>query len=120
MEFLLSWLTDHVDLSAVDDGSIGRRRASRLGERLTSAGLAVEGIRDLPAANGAEADALLDVDVTSNRPDCMSHLGLARELATALATPLRRPTVPFYGSRSSVGSEGENDALLAALDALRA
>ena len=106
MEFLLSWLADCVDLSSVDDRSNQKRRASRLGERLTSAGLAVEGIRDLPATDGAEADALLDVDVTSNRPDCMSHLGLARELATALSTPLRRPDVPFYGSRSSDGSEG--------------
>jgi len=38
------------------------------------------------------ADAVLDVDVTSNRPDALSMLGLARELAAALGTPLRAPS----------------------------
>lgn len=37
-------------------------------------------------------DAVLDVDVTSNRPDALSMLGLARELAAALGTPLRAPS----------------------------
>jgi phenylalanyl-tRNA synthetase beta chain len=38
------------------------------------------------------ADAVLDVDVTSNRPDALSLVGLARELAAALGTPLRAPS----------------------------
>ena len=36
-------------------------------------------------------DVVLDVEVTTNRPDCMCHLGIARELAAALAEPLREP-----------------------------
>ncbi|HEV7180411.1 MAG TPA: phenylalanine--tRNA ligase subunit beta [Candidatus Baltobacteraceae bacterium] len=36
-------------------------------------------------------DAVLDVDVTSNRPDAMSVVGLARELAAATGAELRLP-----------------------------
>ena len=39
-------------------------------------------------------DARLVVDVTPNRPDLLSHLGLARELAGALGKPLVLPAVP--------------------------
>lgn len=36
-------------------------------------------------------DTILEVDVTPNRPDCLSHLGIARELATVLKHPLKLP-----------------------------
>lgn len=35
------------------------------------------------------ADDILEVEVTSNRPDCLSHRGLARELAASLGLPLK-------------------------------
>lgn len=38
-------------------------------------------------------DTVLDVEVTPNRPDCLSHFGLAREISTALSLPLRPPVV---------------------------
>ena len=41
---------------------------------LTRVGLAVEGI------HAFGDDHVLDIDLTSNRPDCLSHLGVAREL----------------------------------------
>lgn len=31
-----------------------------------------------------EPDVILDIDITPNRPDCLSHLGIARELAITL------------------------------------
>ena len=41
---------------------------------------------------------VLDVEVTTNRPDCLSLVGLARELSAALGTPLRFPdTNVTYG-----------------------
>jgi phenylalanyl-tRNA synthetase beta chain len=46
-----------------------------LASRLTMVGLAVEGVHE------ADDDFVLDVDLTSNRPDCLSHLGIAREAA---------------------------------------
>jgi phenylalanyl-tRNA synthetase beta chain len=37
-------------------------------------------------------DAVMDIEVTPNRPDCLSHLGIARELAAALHESLREPS----------------------------
>ncbi len=77
MKLSLAWLGDYVDLP--DDGR-------EVADRLTAAGLAVEEIVDY------DGDTLFDVDVTTNRPDCMNHLGLAREVAVLLDQPLRRPS----------------------------
>jgi phenylalanyl-tRNA synthetase beta chain len=41
------------------------------------------------------ADVVLEVAVTPNRPDCLSVLGLAREVAALLREPLRHPEVDF-------------------------
>src|SRR6185437_10660594 len=52
-------------------------------------GLAVEGIHQ----HGG--DFVLDIDLTSNRPDCLSHLGVARELRASIgAEILEQPVVP--------------------------
>src|SRR5215207_7714057 len=47
-------------------------------------GFAVESIE-----GAGDADAVLDFEVTGNRPDCMSVVGMAREVATAYDLPLR-------------------------------
>jgi phenylalanyl-tRNA synthetase beta chain len=36
-------------------------------------------------------DTVLDLDITTNRPDCLCHLGIARELAAALGEGLDEP-----------------------------
>jgi phenylalanyl-tRNA synthetase beta chain len=36
-------------------------------------------------------DVVLDVEVTPNRPDCLCHVGIARELSAALGDQLREP-----------------------------
>jgi phenylalanyl-tRNA synthetase beta chain len=36
-------------------------------------------------------DVLLEVNVTPNRPDCLSHVGIAREVAALLGTRVRMP-----------------------------
>jgi phenylalanyl-tRNA synthetase beta chain len=46
-----------------------------LAERMTMAGLAVDAVRE------AGDDFVFEFDLTSNRPDCLSHLGIAREAA---------------------------------------
>ncbi|MFH1619033.1 MAG: phenylalanine--tRNA ligase subunit beta [bacterium] len=38
-----------------------------------------------------EKDRVLEVDVMPNRPDCLSHMGMARELAASLGLPLMKP-----------------------------
>ncbi len=48
--------------------------------------------QDLAAALGL-ADVVLEVAITANRSDCLSVLGLAREVAALLDQPLRHPEV---------------------------
>ncbi|HEX5757649.1 MAG TPA: phenylalanine--tRNA ligase subunit beta [Thermoanaerobaculia bacterium] len=79
MLFSLEWLSEYVEIPGGEDG------ARELARRLTGAGLAVE---QLARRDG---DLLFDVDVTTNRVDCMCHVGLAREVAVVLDEPLRRP-----------------------------
>jgi phenylalanyl-tRNA synthetase beta chain len=38
-------------------------------------------------------DTILDLEVTTNRPDCLCHVGIARELAAALGESLTEPPV---------------------------
>lgn len=81
MRFSCAWLARYVDLSDPVELSL----------QLTSAGLAVEQIERFNSQWGD--DTILDVEVTTNRPDAMCHFGLAREIATILDRPLRRPPV---------------------------
>src|SRR5262249_14553435 len=53
-------------------------------------------------------DAVLDFEVTSNRPDCMSVMGMAREVATAYGLQVRRPAV--RGAHASAKGSDETDA----------
>lgn len=41
-----------------------------------------------------DGDYVLDVETYSNRPDILSHLGIARELSVALGRPLKEPNWP--------------------------
>ncbi len=41
-----------------------------------------------------KADALFDLEITSNRPDLLSHLGVARELGVLLNKPVKLPASP--------------------------
>jgi len=55
--------------------------------------------RDVAESLG-EADRILEVELTPNRPDCLSHLGLARELAAYFRMPLRTPPTPALPART--------------------
>ncbi len=46
------------------------------------------------------ADTVIDIDLTPNRPDCLSLIGIAREIAAIQKTPLRYPDclLPATGS----------------------
>lgn len=65
--------------------------AHTLGERLTLAGLPTETFETY------EGDDVFDVEVTSNRSDCLSHVGIARELAALLKLPAVEPPVEVPG-----------------------
>lgn len=78
MKISYQWLRDYVDCQLAP---------RELAERLTRAGLETESIEP------AGADHVLTVETTSNRPDHLGHLGVAREVAWICDTPLRMPTV---------------------------
>ncbi len=59
---------------------------------LTDAGFPFDGQDELALSTGA-SDTLLDVEITSNRGDCLSHLGLAREVAAASDRALVLPSI---------------------------
>ena len=73
----LNWLKDYVDLPmSVDE----------LTERLTLTGLNLEGVEQV------EDDTAIDLEVTSNRPDCLGHVGVAREIAVLWQQELKKPS----------------------------
>jgi phenylalanyl-tRNA synthetase beta chain len=47
-----------------------------------------------PVREMYDSDVLLELEVTPNRPDLLSHYGMARELATLLKTPLKPLEIP--------------------------
>lgn len=73
MKISYNWLGELVKLTL---------NPKELAERLTMAGLAVEGIERIGD------DHVLDFDLTSNRPDALSHYGVAREAALICGTAL--------------------------------
>ena len=76
MKAPLSWLRDFVDVP----GS-----AEEIARTMSARGFAVEGIES------DHGDSVIDFEVTANRPDCMSVMGMAREIATAYGLQVRRP-----------------------------
>jgi len=87
MKIALDWIADY--LSPVPD-------APAAAEALMNAGLPVESIVDAMGAKGPTK--ILDVEVTSNRTDCFSFVGIARELAALTAGNLSMPKVDVQES----------------------
>ena len=77
MKILYDWLKEFVAVPFAP---------GELRERLSLAGIAVEGLEETPAGP------LLDLDLTINRPDCLGHYGVAREVAALTRKPL--PPLP--------------------------
>ena len=70
------WLQEFVDIPETPQ---------QLADRFTNVGLAVD------ALEIAGSDAIFELDVATNRPDCLSHLGVAREIAAIYGSELRTP-----------------------------
>lgn len=51
-----------------------------------------------PIGDLFDTDTLLELEITPNRPDCLSHLGIARELAALAKRPLKG--LAHYGANS--------------------
>ncbi len=84
------WLGEMVEFEAGPD---------RLAADLTQCGLVAEVIES------GSSDALLELELTTNRPDCLSHRGVAREIATLYRKTLRSRQVEFSESQPSTSSQ---------------
>jgi phenylalanyl-tRNA synthetase beta chain len=71
-----NWLTDYLKLDMP---------VEILTERLALAGLNHESTEEVGG------DLAIDLEVTSNRPDCLGHLGVAREIGVLFDRPVRFP-----------------------------
>ena len=88
MRLVISWLRDFVDVKA---------SAEQIAEKIGLRGFEVASVED----------EVIDFEVTANRPDCLSVIGLAREVATAFDIPF----APTPATSSASVPSGENGRL---------
>jgi phenylalanyl-tRNA synthetase beta chain len=79
LRILTSWLREFVDVPLP---------AAELASLLSMRGFEVASVEAL------DQDAVIDFEITANRPDCLSVIGLAREAATACRLQLHLPWDP--------------------------
>jgi phenylalanyl-tRNA synthetase beta chain len=75
MKIVYNWLKEFVDVTAP---------AAELRSRLSLAGIAVDSVEE------SVAGPVLDAEITTNRPDCLGHYGMAREVAAIYRLPVKR------------------------------
>jgi phenylalanyl-tRNA synthetase beta chain len=75
MKVLYSWLQDFVAVGAPSE---------ELASRLALSGTNIGGIENGPQG------AVIDAEITSNRPDCLSHYGIAREVGAIYKLALKQ------------------------------
>ena len=81
-----NWLKEYVSLEMP---------LAELEDRLAMSGLNHEGTQQIGE------DLAIDLEVTSNRPDCLGHMGVAREVSVLWDCDLQ-----FPGLRTAAGSAG--------------
>ncbi|MFY9253437.1 MAG: phenylalanine--tRNA ligase subunit beta [Fuerstiella sp.] len=82
-----NWLSEYVPV----DMSV-----EQLTDRLTMSGLNLEEFEAIGS------DVAIDLEVTSNRPDCLGHIGVAREVSVLFGSPLAIPAAqPVAGAEKT-------------------
>ena len=74
MKLLYNWLQDFVPVTATPE---------ELASRLALSG------NNVAAIEKTSHGVVIDAEVTSNRPDCLSHYGIAREIGALYKIPLK-------------------------------
>ncbi|MCU0651390.1 MAG: phenylalanine--tRNA ligase subunit beta [Candidatus Omnitrophica bacterium] len=90
MKFTYNWLKDFLDLKI---------SAAELAEKLTMAGLEVTSLEE------RAGDFIFEVEITSNRPDWLSVIGIAREVAAITNSKLRT-----QGTKSKLKVQNKSQA----------
>ncbi len=89
-----NWLAEYVSLPP---------SIEELTHRLTMSGLNLEEFHDV-AAGLSKPDVAIDLEVTSNRPDCLGHIGVAREVSVLFGEPLRIPSAAVTESEPTAST----------------
>src|SRR5215467_9614094 len=89
MKVVYNWLKSFVDVAAPPQ---------ELASRLALSGTNVGNVEDGPHG------AVIDAEVGSNRPDCLGHLGIAREVAAVYKKPLK-----FVAPKPAESTAGKAD-----------
>jgi phenylalanyl-tRNA synthetase beta chain len=87
MKISLDWLREYVNTTL---------SADEIGDILSNLGFPIESTEQVGD------DTMLDVEVTSNRGDCLGHIGVARELAAATGAELKIPEINLAESDKDV------------------
>ncbi|MFQ5443114.1 MAG: phenylalanine--tRNA ligase subunit beta, partial [Nitrospinales bacterium] len=91
MNIQLEWLKQYVDFD---------QSAEEIAHLLTMSGLEMEGMEEVELPDGTKTP-VLELNVTPNRGYCLSHIGVARELAALLDQSLRLPNPPEESNKKS-------------------
>jgi phenylalanyl-tRNA synthetase beta chain len=88
MKVVYDWLKDFVDVTASPD---------ELASRLALSGTNIGGVEK------GRHGAVIDAEVSSNRPDCLGHYGIAREVSAIYRLPLKSvsPKPPESSAKAS-------------------
>ncbi|MCA9008697.1 MAG: phenylalanine--tRNA ligase subunit beta [Planctomycetaceae bacterium] len=89
-----NWLAKYVPLPPT---------VEELTHRLTMSGLNLEEFHIVTEGLSAP-DTAIDVEVTSNRPDCLGHIGVAREVSVLFDRPLTIPSADIVESGPAVAT----------------
>jgi phenylalanyl-tRNA synthetase beta chain len=92
MKILYDCLKQFVDVKAAP---------ADLRTRLSGVGIAIDAVEDSPAGP------LLDGEITANRPDCLGHYGLAREVATMERLLLRPLELTLVEARETASEKAQ-------------
>jgi phenylalanyl-tRNA synthetase beta chain len=77
------WLKDYTDTQLTPQ---------ELRDKLTMVGLAIDAVEQ------HDSDAVIDVEVPSNRPDCLSHVGIGREVTVIERRQLHLPEIKSFAT----------------------
>ncbi|MCX5678897.1 MAG: phenylalanine--tRNA ligase subunit beta [Candidatus Omnitrophica bacterium] len=88
MRISYNWLKEYVNV---------RLQPDRLAQALTMAGLSVESVKALGS------DHIFELEITANRPDWLSVIGVAREVAALTGGKLNIPSIPKVKVKASGG-----------------
>jgi phenylalanyl-tRNA synthetase beta chain len=86
MKISVGWIREYITIAQSDE---------ELSALLTSIGFAVDAIEEI------KGEKIFEIDVTTNRPDCMNVMGIVRELSAATGAAVTPPLLTYQEGESA-------------------